>query len=81
VRSVPDLTVDFMDMSDDRHLLTRLHDARPGFVPIVGSYAVVGDEDAEPRVAKVVGIGADGIVELEVLPGSVASHAALLAPS
>ena len=52
-----------------------------GFVPIVGSYAVVGDEDAEPRVAKLVGIGAEGIVELEVLPGSVASHAALLAPS
>ena len=29
-----DLAVDFMDMTSDRRLWTRLQDARPGFVPI-----------------------------------------------
>lgn len=74
-----DLAVDFMDMTDDRRLLTRLVDARPGFVPTVGGYALVGDEDADPAVARVVAIDGDGIVELEVLPGPVDVHRELLA--
>jgi hypothetical protein len=75
----PDLAVDFMDMTDDRRLLTRAADARPGFVPLGGNYAVVADDEAEPRVARIVRVDGDGIVELEVLLGSVESHRDLLA--
>ncbi len=74
-----DIAVDFMDMTDDRHLWARAADARPGFEPAVGIHAVVGDDDADPRVAQIVSIDPDGNVELEVLPGTVESHQDLLA--
>jgi hypothetical protein len=78
---MPDLAVDFMDMTDDRRLLTTLVDARPGFEPMVGTHVVVGDDGADPRVARVLSVDADGVIELEVLPGSVESHRDLLAPA
>lgn len=77
----PDLAVDFMDMTDDRRLVTRTADARPGFEPKVGAYAVVGDEDAAPRVARILSIDERGIIELEVLPGSLEMHRDLLTPA
>jgi predicted RNA-binding protein YlqC (UPF0109 family) len=76
-----DLSVDFMDMTDDRHLVTRVIDARPCYVPVVGSYAVVGDDDADPMVARILSIDADGIIDLQVLPGSVEAHRHVLAPA
>ncbi len=75
----PDLIVDFMDMTDDRYLVTRLADARPGYESVVGAYAVVGDDGADPRVARILSIDADGIIELEVLPGPLEQHRDLLA--
>ena len=77
----PDLIVDFMDMSDDRHLLTRVVDARPGFEPVAGAYAVVGDDGADPKVALILSIDDGGIIELEILPGPVEAHRDLLAPA
>ncbi len=74
----PDLAVDFMDMTDDRRLLSRLVDARPGYNPVEGAYAVVGDEGAEPRVARILSIDDRGIIELEVLPGPVDAHRDLI---
>ena len=62
-----DLAVDFMDLTDDRRLVTRTSDARAGFHPVVGSYAIVGDQDAEPRIARIVEVD-EGAVVLEVLP-------------
>jgi len=41
----------------------------------------VGDDDAEPRVARIVARDAEGNIELEVLPGSVESHHDLLTPA
>jgi hypothetical protein len=38
-----------------------------------------GDEDAEPKVARIVAVDADGNLELHVLRGSVESHRDLLA--
>ncbi len=70
-----DIAVDFMDMTNDRRLWARAVDARPGVELSVGRHVVVGDEDADPKVARIVAIDADGNVELEVLPGSVESHA------
>ena len=74
-----DLDVDFMDMTDDRRLWTRLEDARPGLVPIAGRHVIVGCEDADPAVARILSVNAEGHIELEVLPGSVDSHRDLLA--
>jgi hypothetical protein len=77
----PDLVVDFMDMTNDRRLITRVVDARAGYEPVVGSYAVVGDVDADPKVARILTIDDRGIIQLEVLPGSVEAHRDLLAPA
>lgn len=73
-----DIAVDFMDMTGAR-LCARAVDVREGFEPIVGGHAVVGDDDADPRVARIVDIADDGLIDLEVLPGSVESHRNLLA--
>lgn len=77
----PDLVVDFMDMTNDRRLIARLVDARIGYQAAVGSYAIVGDADADPRVARILSIDEQGIIELEVLPGSVEANRDLLAPA
>jgi len=42
-----DLWVDFTRMADDGRLRTRQRNARPGFVPIVGTHVIVGCEDAD----------------------------------
>jgi hypothetical protein len=73
-----DIAVDFMDMTNDMRLWARPADLRPGFEAAVGRHAVVGDEDAEPRVARIVSIDPDGNLELQVLAGSVETHRDLL---
>jgi len=72
------LEIDYMDMTDDGHVLTRLSDARPGFVPREGSHVIVGSEEADPAVAHVLNIDEDDIVELAVLTGPLESHRELL---
>lgn len=74
-----DVAVDFMDMTNDRRLWARPVDARDGLDMSVGWHVIVGDEGADPRVARIVAIDEDGNLDLEVLDGSVESHADLLA--
>jgi hypothetical protein len=74
-----DIAVDFMDMTNDQRLWARPADLCGGFEPVVGRHAIVGDDDADPKVARIVAIDADGNLELEVLSGSVESHLDLLA--
>ena len=76
-----DLWVDFQRMQDNRRLLARAKNARPGLALVAGMYLVVGSEDAEPAVARVLTVTADGSVELEVLDGPVDQHRDLLATS
>jgi hypothetical protein len=76
-----DLAVDFMDMTDARLLWTRSSDARPGFEAKVGGYAIVGDDDADPRVARIIDIDPDGNIALEVLDGTVEAHLDLVTPA
>lgn len=76
-----DISVDFMDMTNEHRLWARAADARPDLDTAVGGHVVIGDEDADPRVARVVSFDADGNLELEVLPGTVESHLDLLAPA
>jgi hypothetical protein len=74
-----DIAVDFMDMTDDRRLWTRVVDARPGFVAIAGEFVLAGCDDADPAVARILSVDAEGRIELEILRGSVESHRHLLA--
>jgi hypothetical protein len=76
-----EIAVDFMDMTDERRLWVRAADARPGVDLSPGRYVVVGDDDADPKVARILALDVDRNIELEVLPGSVESHADLLAPA
>lgn len=73
-----DVVVDFMDMTNHRRLWVRVDDARPGVDLAVGRHVVVGDDDAEPKVARIVSIDDDGNRELLVLPGTVVSNCDLL---
>ena len=74
-----DIAVDFMDMTDDRRLWVRPADVRRDMDLAVGRHLVVGDDDADPKVARIVAIDGDGNLELEILPGTVESHLDLLA--
>ena len=65
-------------MGDDRRLLARAGNARPGFTITAGMYLVVGCEDARPAVARVLTVTAEGSLELQVLPGPVDMHRDLL---
>lgn len=75
---VYEIAVDFMDMTDARRLWVRPTDVRPGVEVSVGRHVIVGDDDADPKVARIVSVDADGNIELEVLPGSLDSHGDLL---
>jgi hypothetical protein len=74
-----DLEVDFMDMTADRRLWTRAADARNDFVAVVGRHVVVGCEDADPAVARILTVDVEGRIELEILRGPVSAHRGLLA--
>ena len=76
-----EIAIDFMDMTNGGHLWARASDARLSVGMFVGRHVVVGDEDADSRVARIVSIDADGNFELVVLSGSVESHSDLLAPA
>lgn len=76
---IHDISVDFMDMTDDHRLWARVSDVRAGFEPVVGRHAIVGDEDAVPRVARIEDITDDGLLRLEVLPGPIEAHRDVLA--
>ena len=74
-----DMWVDFARVYDG---LTYgdLEDIEPGVVVESGGYIVVGDQDADPAVARVVEVKPDGVVLLQVLPGHADLHRHLLAP-
>jgi hypothetical protein len=76
-----DLAVDFMDMTNDRRLWTRLEDARAGFAPVAGRYVIVGCDDADSAVGQILSVNSEGHIELRVLRGTVDSHRDLLAPT
>ena len=74
-----DIAVDFMDMTDDQRLWVHGVDVRTGFEPAVGRHAIVGDDDADPKVARIVAISAEGHVQLEVLIGPIEAYRDVLA--
>jgi hypothetical protein len=69
-----DLWVDYHRTDGDRLTHATVEDLKPGVDLIVGSYLVVGNEEADPAVAKVVSVDARGIVLVRVLPGPAEEH-------
>lgn len=69
-----DLWVDYHRTDGDglTHAITE--HLKPGVDLIVGSYLVVGNEEADPAVAQVVSVDARGIVLVRVLPGPAEEH-------
>lgn len=76
-----DIDVDFMDMTNDGRLWTRLKDVRSGFVLIAGQYAIVGCDDADPAVAQIISVDIENGIVLQVLDGGVEEHRHLLTPA
>jgi hypothetical protein len=73
-----DLWIDYQARAADGLTPTLARFARPGVSLEVGSFVVVGADDAEPAVAEVVEVRVDGVVMLRVLPGPAADHLELL---
>lgn len=69
-----DLWVDYHRTDGDRLTHAVAEDVKPGVDLIVGSYLVVGNEEADPAVAQVVSVDARGIVLVRVLPGPAEEH-------
>jgi hypothetical protein len=66
--------VDFTRVYEGGLTYGHLEDASPGVDVRTGSYLIVGDDDADPGVAEVVDIHANGVVLLRVLPGHADLH-------
>ncbi len=73
-----DLWIDYQARTKDGLTPTLARFARPGAILAVGAFVVVGADDAEPAVAEVVDLRADGVVWLRVLPGPASDHLELL---
>lgn len=74
-----DLWIDYLRTDGDGLTHGSIRNAGPGVRLQVGGHIIVGSEDADPAVARVVSIGDDdGVVLVAVLPGSVDAHRSLL---
>ena len=71
----PDIIIDFMQADVDGFITVDTTDLPAGTNE--GDHIVVGDHDAEPAVARVVGILANRTC-IRVLPGPAEDHSALL---
>jgi hypothetical protein len=70
--------IDYQACEPDGLTPTLTRFARPGLKLEVGSFVVVGAEDAEPAVAEVVKFAENGVVLVRVLPGPASDHRELL---
>jgi hypothetical protein len=69
-----DLWVDYQ-RTDERGLThTNVRNAAAGVDPQPGVHLVVGNEEADPAVAKVIEVREDGTALVSVLPGPAAQH-------
>ncbi len=73
-----DLWIDYLRTDGEGLTHGSTHNAAPGVRLLVGQHVVVGNEDADPAVARVVSVGDDGVVLVAVLPGPVDGNRSLL---
>jgi hypothetical protein len=75
-----DLWVDFQRRRPDGLTSTLARFASPGVDLRSGAHVVVGADDSELAVARIVEVSADGLVTLDVLPGPASEHWAKVQP-
>lgn len=73
-----DLWIDYLRTDGEGLTHGSTRNAAPGGTLQVGGHIIVGNEDADPAVARVASIGDDGVVLVAVLPGPVDAHRTLL---
>lgn len=73
-----DLWIDYLRTDGDGLTHGSTRNASPGVTLHVGEHIVVGNEDADPAVARVESVGDDGVVLVAVVPGPVDAHRSLL---
>ena len=73
-----DLWVDYLRTDGEGLTHTTVRNARPGVSLRVGDHVIVGNEDADPAVARVASVDDDGVVLVAVLPGPVEANRSLL---
>ena len=76
-----DLGIDFQAEDADGMTPALVEHARPGTTLEAGTYVLVGSDDSELAVARVVSVESDGVVYTRVLPGSASEHLHLLGAS
>lgn len=69
-----DLWIDYHREDAEGLTHASVEDLAPGVELVPGSYVVVGNEEADPAVAKVVTVEHDGVVLVRVLPGPAEEH-------
>jgi len=75
-----DLWVDYHRTDGAGLSHTHVRNVEPGVALDPGKYLVVGNEEADPAVAEVVSVAANGVVLVRVLPGSAEQHLHLVHP-
>jgi len=76
-----DLWIDFQAEDADGLTPALVEHARPGVTVEAGRYLVVGSEDSELAVARVVSVEPNGVVYARVLPGPAGEHLHLVGDS
>jgi hypothetical protein len=76
-----DLWIDFQAEDADGMTPALVEHARPGTTLEAGTYVLVGSDDSELAVARVVSVEPDGLVYTRVLPGAASEHLHLLGAS
>jgi len=76
-----DLWIDFQAQDADGMTPALVEHARPGTSLEAGTYVLVGSDDSDVAVARVVSVEPDGLVYTRVLPGPASEHVHLLGAS
>ncbi len=76
-----DLWIDFQSEDADGLTPALVDHGRPGTTLEAGTYVLVGSDDSELAVARVVSVEPDGLVYARVLPGSASEHLHLVGAS
>jgi hypothetical protein len=74
-----DLWIDYHRRDADGLTHGNVRNARAGLALAPGAHVVVGNDEADPAVAEVVRLDADGVVLVRVLPGTLEDNRTLLA--
>ena len=76
-----DLWIDFQAQDEGGLTPALVEHARLGVDVTAGRYLLVGSEDSELAVARIVSVDPDGVVQTRVLPGPAAEHFHLIGSS